>query len=110
MSFFHTDSPLSWVCGGVVLTLLYIIISNTLWLLLGSRLLQSLPGVHIRGIAGTFKIAAMLVLSVCGVMAWGCKYVVMSLTNRHPKPCIKDEVGRMIQRGARQLNRTKLKR
>jgi len=90
--------------------LLYIVVSNTLWLLFGSRVLQCLPGVDIKGIAGTLKIAAMLVLSALGVLMWALKYIYLSLIRRSGRPRFKDEVGNMIQRGARMVARRRVKR
>ncbi|MFH1230838.1 MAG: hypothetical protein V1709_05010 [Planctomycetota bacterium] len=91
----------SWVGGGLALVLLYILVSNTLWLLFGSRLLQYLPGVDIKGITGTFKIATMLVLSALGTSVWVFKHIYLSLIGEKVKLGFKDEVGKMIQRGAR---------
>jgi hypothetical protein len=89
----------SWVGGGLALVLLYILFSNTLWLLFGSRLLQSLPGVDIKGIGGTFKIAAMLMLSAIGTLRWIFKYIASPI-GKKVKPIFKVEVGKTIQQGA----------
>ena len=95
----------SWVGGGLALVLLYILVSNTLWLLFGSRLLQYLPGVDIKGITGTFKIATMLVLSALGTSVWVFKCIYSSLIGEKVKPGFKDEVGKMIQQGSRIVER-----
>lgn len=91
-----------WVLIGssFILILAYILISNTLWLLFGSRLLQSLPGVNIKGIGGTFKIAAMLILSAIGILRWALKYIT-SLVTKKMKPVFKEVVSKTIQQGAR---------
>ena len=99
-SFVLFNDLFSWVGGGLALVLAYILVSNTLWLLFGARLLQSLPGVDINGIGGTFKIAAMIVLSVIGTLCWLFKYIY-SLLVGCMKPVLKEEVGKMIQKGAR---------
>ncbi len=78
----------SWVVGGLALVLFYILVSNILWLLFGSRLLQCLPGVDIKGIGGTLKIATMLVLSVLGTLRWMFKYVYSSLIGKQTKPVL----------------------
>lgn len=62
-----------WLGGGLLAVLVYLIVSNTLWLLLGSRLLQSLPGVDIKGFRGTIRIALMLVLTVFALACWAIK-------------------------------------
>ena len=94
-----------YVGGGLAVVLIYVLVSNTLWLLFGSRLLQCLPGVKIKGLAGTFKIAAMLVLSVVGVAVWCLKFIPLSLMRDKTKPTLKNEIGKMIQRGARLVER-----
>jgi len=91
-----------------ILIIAYLLISNTLWLLFGSRLLQSLPGVDIKGIGGTFKIAAMLILSAIGTLRWILKYI-SSATGKNVKPIFKEEVGKTIQQGARIIESRRLK-
>jgi hypothetical protein len=55
---------------GLFALLGYLIISNTLWLLFGSKLLQSLPGVNVRGSTGTLKIAILLIMTITGFLIW----------------------------------------
>jgi hypothetical protein len=95
-----------WVLVGssLILILAYILISNTLWLLFGSRLLQCLPGVNIKGISGTFKIAVMLILSAIGNLRWALKYIALA-SGKNMKPIFKEEVGKTIQQGARIIER-----
>jgi len=97
----------TWLGGGVVLVLLYIVISNTLWLLFGSRLVQCLPGVNINGFRGTVKIAAMLALSFVGVVYWMIKYVLALVIKNNPKPLLKEEISKAIKKGARMMNNIK---
>ena len=59
---------------GVIVLLGYIIISNSLWLIFGSKLLQSLPGVNIKGAKGTLKIVLLLVLTLIGFFIWLFKW------------------------------------
>ena len=97
---------LTWVGGGFAAVLLYVLISNTLWLVFGSRLLQSLPGVDIKGFRGTLKIATMLVLSLVGFTAWAFKVVLSKLIARHEAPSLKREVSVAIKWGARGFKRS----
>jgi hypothetical protein len=101
------NEVLSWVGGGLALVFLYIVISNTLWLLFGSRLIQCLPGVNINGFRGTIKIAIMFILSAIGTLRWTFKYVYMSVARRKPMPVFSEEVGRMIQQGAKMMGSRK---
>jgi len=95
------NTILSWAGGGLAFILLYLVVSNTLWLLFGSRLLQCLPGVNIKGTSGTLKIAVMIILSTLGSLVWILKYSYLSLTMNKVKPVFKSEVSKMIQHGAR---------
>lgn len=65
--------------GGLLVLLGYIAISNTLWLLFGSKLLQSLPGVNIKGIGGTLKIATLLLMTIIGFLVWLVKWPIAML-------------------------------
>lgn len=60
--------------GGLLIIVSYIIISNTLWLLFGSKLIQTLPGVNINGATGTLKIAILIVMSFTGIVVWIFKF------------------------------------
>lgn len=91
------SDSLTWLGGGLVLFILYIIISNTLWLLFGSKLIQCLPGVNIKGFRGTIKIAVMIVLSIIGSLKWLFKCLFVFITKRKPK--FSEEVGRTINQG-----------
>lgn len=44
--------------------LVYLTVSNLLWLLFGSRILQSLPGVGMEGWRGTIKIAVFVIVAL----------------------------------------------
>ena len=68
------DFITKYIGGGLLVLIGYIIVSNTLWLIFGSKLLQSLPGVNIKGFTGTLKIAVMLVMSVIGFLYWAIKF------------------------------------
>ncbi len=75
---------LKYVGGGFIVITAYVIISNTLWLLFGSKLLQSLPGVNIKGATGTLRIAVMLLMCITGFLVWVVKYPLsfLGLTKR----------------------------
>jgi|APSaa5957512622_1039677.scaffolds.fasta_scaffold449631_1 hypothetical protein len=94
-----------WLGGAVLLLILYVIISNTLWLLFGSRIIQCLPGVNIRGFRGTLKIATMLVLALIGTISWIIKYSVTTVTRNRSCPNLRNEVTLSIRKGARFINR-----
>jgi len=64
------DWIIKYIGGGFLVLIAYIIISNTLWLIFGSRFLQSLPGVNIKGAKGTLRIALMILMSLFGFFVW----------------------------------------
>jgi hypothetical protein len=99
-----SSNLLSWIGGGVFVVFMYVVVSNTLWLLLGSRFLQELPGVNVRGLRGTVKIAVMLVLSGVGTVVWTIQTMVCLLLRR-PRPSFLDVISRTIQHGARIVRR-----
>ena len=86
--------------NGVLILLIYIIISNTLWLLLGSRIIQFLPGVNIKGINGTLKIATLIILSLIGIIVWLIK-TVFAIINNITRPTLSEEISKMIKSGAK---------
>jgi hypothetical protein len=97
---------LSWTGGGLILIIIYFLISNTLWLLFGSKILQYLPGINNRSSVGTFKIAAMIALAAIGTLVWILKYILSSIIGEKAKPCFKNELSKMIQRGAKVFQTT----
>lgn len=99
------SETVTWVGGGIAIVILYVIVSNTLWLLFGSRLIQCLPGVNINGFRGTLKIAAMLIFSVIGVLRWIVKYFMMFLIKTSKKPVLREEISTSIQQGAKVIRR-----
>mgnify|MGYP006102735277 FL=1 len=92
---------LYWLGGSVALLIAYVIVSNTLWLLFGSKVIQKLPGVDIKGFRGTLKIALMLFLSATGFLFWISKYFVMLILLKNPKPKLSNEISQKIKWGAR---------
>ena len=95
---------LYWLGGSVVLLIAYVIVSNTLWLLFGSKVIQKLPGVNIKGFRGTLKIALMLFLSAIGFLFWISKYLIMLMLLKNPKPKLSNEISQKIKWGARITN------
>ncbi len=73
------DWIVKYIGGGFLAIVGYVIISNTLWLLFGSRLLQSLPGVNIKGATGTLRIIILLIMSFIGFGFWLIKWIFMKL-------------------------------
>ena len=100
------ESSESLIFGGALAIIAYLLVSNTLWLLLGSRVLQSLPGVNIRGFRGTLKIAAMVVLALVGVCIWVVKWCVALVFFRAEKPVMSHEIRRAIRFGAARFVRS----
>ena len=88
-----------WIGGGLLAIVLYLIISNTLWLLFASRILQFLPGVNIKGFRGTLKLAFMIVLSGIGLLFWVVKYLFSFWSSKSQNPKIKTEIRNSIKIG-----------
>ncbi len=99
------ESTESLIAGGAVAVALYLLVSNTLWLLFGSRLLQTLPGVNINGFRGTLKIAAMLVFTLLGILIWAAKLCAAVILFRKTKPDVRNEIRGAIRFGATRLGR-----
>ena len=94
-----------WLGGGVLAVIAYLIVSNTLWLLLGSRLLQSLPGVNIKGFRGTLRIAAMLVLTIVALTLWTAKRPAVWLGARRIDRRLPAEISLWVGKGSRWVER-----
>jgi len=69
---------ISYLGAGILGLVIYFIVSNTLWLLLGSRLLQSFPGVGDKSLVGTLRIALMVIAVVVGILTWLFKKMLFS--------------------------------
>ena len=92
---------LYWLGGGIALLIAYVIVSNTIWLLFGSRLIQKLPGVNITGFRGTLKIALMLLMSVFGLGTWIFKYLIALLLFKKVRPVISNEIAQKVKWASR---------
>lgn len=90
-----------WFGGGLLAVVVYLLVSNALWLLLGSRLLQSLPGVNIKGFRGTLRIAAMLVLTMWALIMWVAKRPAVWLGFRRIDQSLPTEIAVWVSRGSR---------
>ncbi len=97
------DSLIVWIGSGILGIIAYVVISNTLWMLFGARLLQSLPGVKIRGVRGTLRIAAMLLMTLVGGCVWLVKMLARVIKLPIAKTSLKDEISQAIQRGSKLL-------
>jgi len=95
-----STSGFQWLAWGVGAAVLYIVVSNTLYLLLGARLLQFLPGVNVKGFRGTLRLALLLAVSVAASVLWAGKRALQSLTRRQPT-LWKDEIARGVQLAAK---------
>lgn len=69
------DWLVNYVGGGILVLLCYIFISNTLWLLIGAKVLQFLPGVSDKSAKGTLKIVLLLLMSLIGIFWWIVKLI-----------------------------------
>jgi len=77
-------SPVQWIGWGVGAVVLYLVVSNTLYLLVGARLLQFLPGVNIKGFRGTIRLALLLVITVIATAWWLFKWSIARIMRREP--------------------------
>jgi len=95
----------TWLGGGLLAVLAYVVVSNLAWLLIGSRLLQYLPGVDITGFRGTVRLATMLLLTAVGTAVWAGR-TAWSFTTRSAKPrTLPQEVAAWVSRGSRWSSR-----
>lgn len=69
------DLLVNYVGDGILVLFCYIIISNTIWLLIGAKVLQFLPGVSDKSAKGTLKIVLLLLMSLIGIFWWVVKLI-----------------------------------
>lgn len=95
---------IKYIGASLLAIITYIIISNFLWLLFGSKLLQSLPGVDIKGITGTLRIALMLVMTILGFILWVLKspFLLFGIIKNNT---LQHSIGSCIQLAARTFKR-----
>lgn len=98
-----------WLLRGFLILLAYVVVSNTLYLLLGARLLQFLPGVNATGFRGTLRLAATIVLAVLGVVRWVALTIVRPSKSRLTADVILADISSTIRAGSRALGAGLLK-
>ena len=94
-----------WIGSGILLVIAYVIISNSIYLLIGSRLLQSLPGVKIKGFAGTVRLALMLFIVALVVLSWPFWKMLEYLEIIKTKGTLADRIGVSIRFASARLSR-----
>jgi len=90
-----------YIGGGLLIVIVYVIISNTLWLLIGARALQFLPGVNDKSAKGTLKILVLLVMSLIGVGIWLIKLLPSVLRIIKHQKSLSEEISSSIQKGSK---------
>lgn len=93
------------ILWGVLLVLGYIVISNTIYLLVGARVLQFLPGVNIRGFRGTVRLAFMLACAAIALATWLISWAISLCIRTRPPSKLTKYISAWVGRGAR-LSRT----
>lgn len=92
---------MKYVGEGLLFIVGYIIISNTLWLLIGAKALQMLPGVSDKSAKGTLKIMVLLIMSLIGILFWLIKLLPKSIGLIRNKKSFTEEISLSIQSGSR---------
>lgn len=95
---------IKYVGGGVLVIIVYVLISNIFWLLFGSKVLQSFPGINIKGATGTFRIALMLVMSLIGFLVWAIRFP-FSLIGIIKKKSLQTIISLFIQSASRTFHK-----
>lgn len=80
------SSPMQWIGWGAGAVALYLVVSNTLYLIIGARLLQLLPGVNVNGFRGTIRLALLLVITIAATAWWLFKWPLVRIARRQPTP------------------------
>jgi len=97
-------NPFQWLGWGAVAVVLYLLVSNSLYLLVGARLLQYLPGVHVEGFRGTIRLALLLVITIVATLWWLFKWPLVRIGGREARPW-RDELATRIHFVAKVSNR-----
>lgn len=100
---------IKYVGGGLLIVICYVIVSNTLWLILGAKALQLLPGVNDKSAKGTLKIMILIVMSVIGILFWVLKLLPASL-GIVKFNSLGQEIGFTIQKGSKLYHKIAKKR
>lgn len=91
-----------YVGGGVLVIIGYILISNIIWLLMGARAIQFLPGVNDKTALGTIKLAIILLFSLVGIFCYLIRLPLSALGIIKYKP-FRIMISSSIQSGSRLL-------
>lgn len=91
---------IKYIGGGFLVIIGYIIISNLLWLIIGARALQFLPGVNDKSAKGTIKILVLLLMTLFGIFFWFLKLLPAMIKIIRYKPIL-GEISASIQLGGR---------
>lgn len=91
---------IKYIGGGFLVIISYIIISNLLWLIIGARALQFLPGVNDKSAKGTIKILVLLLMTFLGIFLWFLKLIPAMFKIIRYKPIL-SEISASIQLGGR---------
>ena len=95
------DWVTTYVGGGILIVLGYIVISNSFWLILGSSIVQRLPGVYIKGAKGTLKIALLILLCMFGVVLWVIMLIINVFRSEHLIKSLPEYLSSSIQTAGR---------
>lgn len=91
------DWVTTYLGGGLLIVICYVLVSNTFWLLFGSSVVQRFPGVHIKGAKGTLKIAILILLCIIGLTHWLIMLPFNTLKNEPSKKSLRDYLSSSIQ-------------
>lgn len=86
-----------WVGYGLVGILAYVLISNAIYLLLGAKLLQALPGVESRGFRSTLRLALMLLVTVAAFILWVGRYMRYIAVRSGSRPVLTGQIASAIK-------------
>lgn len=87
---------IKYVGGGLLIVFCYVIVSNTLWLLIGAKALQFLPGVNDKSAKGTIKIVILILMTIIGSLFWLVKLLPSYVGIMKFNP-LSQEIGLTIQ-------------
>ena len=91
-----------WIGGGFLAVLLYVFISNLFWLLVGSAILQKIPGTNIKGIRGTIRIACIIICVASAFVIWTLILPARVLPAYKPET-LTEKISRYLRRAGNRL-------
>ena len=95
------DWVATYIGGGILIVIGYVMISNTLWLLFGSSVIQRFPGVNVKGAKGTLKIALLILLCIIGLIQWVVMFPMNFFRNEQSKKSLPIYLSSSIQTAGR---------